>query len=127
MKGLLRPRLPSDPLGIGMSCPELHVCTRTHVGGPICWMGAPGTCSEHITPSGMCVCVCACVGGVCLLDGSPGDWLSAPVCVCVCVSACTCVCLCVYKCVYVSVCMSACVSTCVRACICVCVCLHVCV
>ena len=62
MKGLLRPRLPSDPLGIGMSCPELHVCTRMHVGGPICWTGAPGTCSVHILPPGcVCVCVCVCV------------------------------------------------------------------
>lgn len=123
MKGLLRPRLPSDPLGIGMSCPELHVCTRTHVGGPICWMGAPGTCSEHITPSGMCVCVCMCRRG--LSAGREPRGLAQ--CTCVCLRVCICVHLCVYKCVYVSVCMSACVSTCVRACICVCVCLHVCV
>ena len=62
MKGLLRPRLPSDPLGIGMSCPELHVCTRMHVGGPICWTGAPGTCSVHL-----CLCVCVCTRmSVCL-------------------------------------------------------------
>ena len=31
MRGLLGPRLPSDLLGIGMSCPELHACTCTHV------------------------------------------------------------------------------------------------
>ena len=156
MKGLLRPRLPSDPLGIGMSCPELHVCTRMHVGGPIGWTGAPGTCPVHLCLCVcvhvcmcvcMCICVCVCVH-LCLcvcvhkcVSVCMSACVCACTCMCVCMCVCTCICVCVCMCVCrrslsdgrepwgpaLCTCVSACVSACMYMCVCTCVCLHVCV